>query len=56
MEDLMKVLSRMISARITCNIVFAVMIVTTVAFTATAMGKDKAVPYPESLQKWVDGG
>jgi len=32
------------------------MLVVTTGFTATAMANGKEGPYPESLQKWVDGG
>ena len=32
------------------------MLVVAVAFTATTEAQDKTKPYPESLQKWVDGG
>jgi len=32
------------------------MLVATTFFTGTAMAEGKEKPYPESLQKWVDGG
>jgi putative Ca2+/H+ antiporter (TMEM165/GDT1 family) len=52
----MKVLSRMISIRISWFLVFAAMLVASAALTATAVAQEKAEPYPERLQKWVDGG
>ena len=52
----MKALSRMISIRIIWLIAFAAILIASVALTATAVAQDKANAYPESLQKWVDGG
>ena len=52
----MKTLSRVTTIRISWFIALAVMLVVTTGFTTTAMAKGKAGPYPESLQKWVDGG
>ena len=52
----MKVLFRMISIRISWFIAFAAILVASAALTATAVAQDKAKAYPESLQKWVDGG
>ena len=52
----MKVLSRNISIRIIWLIAFAAILMASAALTATAVAQDKSKAYPESLQKWVDGG
>ena len=44
------------SSRIPKLLAIMAMLVAAVAFTATTEAQDKAMPYPESLQKWVDGG
>jgi len=52
----MKVLSRMISIRISWFLAFAAILVASTALTATAVAQDKREPYPDHLQKWVDDG
>lgn len=52
----MKVLSRMISIRISWFLAVAAMLFASAALIATAVAQDKAEPYPDRLQKWVDGG
>jgi len=52
----MKVLHRISSIRNAWCLAFVAMLVAITFFTGTAMAKGKAGPYPESLQKWVDGG
>ena len=48
--------SRMSSSRLKLYRAFAALLVATAAFATTAVAEVKAGPYPESLQKWVDGG
>jgi pimeloyl-ACP methyl ester carboxylesterase len=55
-ENRMKLLSRIFSIRIAWYLACVAMLVATTFFTGTAMATGKAGPYPESLQKWVDGG
>lgn len=52
----MKALSRMISIRIIWFLAFAAILIASAAFNVTAVAQEKAKAYPESLQKWVDGG
>lgn len=52
----MKELTRMISIRISWLLAFAAMLFASAALTAKAVAQDKAEPYPDRLQKWVDGG
>ena len=52
----MKISGRTISIRISRCLAVASMLAASATLTATAAGAEKAHPYPESLQKWVDGG
>ena len=52
----MKAVSRMTTIRFSRFLEVAILLLVTTGFAATALAKDHAPPYPETLQKWVDGG
>ena len=52
----MKTMSRMIPVRISLCLALAAMLGAFMASATMAVAQDKAEPYPDRLQKWVDGG